>query len=155
MENKDKCYVKFCVLGAPQTGKSSIIERYVDDLFVPSHHPYANIGVQFRTKNIDFGEKICVVQMWDHCHPIDIFIVGSKCDLQSKRVIGREEAIEYANQHASQYFEVSSKDNINIQQKFDELASKYFDSQLNDPLYQQHPLPQQRPPPSRWSCSMQ
>ena len=52
------------------------------------------------------------------------FLVGNKVDLDSKREVSIEEANNYANNAGLIFFEVSAKDNINVNEFFKYLAYK-------------------------------
>ncbi|KAF2075691.1 hypothetical protein CYY_003004 [Polysphondylium violaceum] len=63
----------------------------------------------------------------------ELYIVGNKSDLESHRVINRDEANQLAQDNAAKYIEVSAKDNINVYQSFDEIAKSLFFKKINDP----------------------
>ena len=52
-----------------------------------------------------------------------IIVVGNKTDLEEKREVTKEESENYAKQQGLLYFEVSAKNNSNVQEIFLELAS--------------------------------
>ncbi|KAF2071031.1 hypothetical protein CYY_007652 [Polysphondylium violaceum] len=77
-------------------------------------------------------------------HYQEIYIVGNKIDLESKRMVGREEAKEFAQENGSIYIEISAKDGTNIKETFDEIAKSFFLRKINDEI----PLtPIKGPPP--------
>lgn len=49
-------------------------------------------------------------------------IVGNKCDLQSKRVIAKDQGNEVACKHGIRFMETSAKSNTNIEQAFSALT---------------------------------
>lgn len=54
---------KVVVIGDSAVGKSSIVSRYTDDIFVEDMA--ATIGVDFRVKTVSVGEKKIKLTMWD------------------------------------------------------------------------------------------
>jgi len=52
--------------------------------------------------------------------------VGNKVDLDEKRVIKKEEANQFAEEHNLPYIETSAKDGINIEELFDKSLDKYL-----------------------------
>ncbi|KAF2075695.1 hypothetical protein CYY_003009 [Polysphondylium violaceum] len=79
----------------------------------------------------------------------EVYIVGNKIDLESKRVISREEAIQFAQDNAAQYYEISAKENIDVHQMFDEVGKALFYKKINDPDFSNaKPTPSAPPPKS-------
>ncbi|KAF2075694.1 hypothetical protein CYY_003007 [Polysphondylium violaceum] len=86
----------------------------------------------------------------------EVYIVGNKIDLESKRVISREEAIEFAQDNAAQYYEISAKENINVHQMFDEVGKALFYKKIDDPNFAIiKPKPTPSAPPPKSSCIIQ
>ncbi|CAF0710038.1 unnamed protein product [Brachionus calyciflorus] len=54
---------KIILIGDSSVGKSSIIFRYVDDLFHDSY--VSTIGVDFKTKTINVNDNLLKLQIWD------------------------------------------------------------------------------------------
>ena len=54
------------------------------------------------------------------------FLVGNKIDLEDKRVIKKEEANKFAEEHNLPYIETSAKDGINIEELIDKSLDKYL-----------------------------
>nr|CAI39359.1 rab_A47 [Paramecium tetraurelia] len=55
--------VKILMLGEGAVGKSSLLNRYVDEKF--SENIQATLGVEYRQKILTQGEKQLIVQVWD------------------------------------------------------------------------------------------
>ena len=67
--------------------------------------------------------KIWVEEIEQYDNEPIVFLVGAKCDLnQSKRIVDFEKAKKYAEENDLKYFEISAKDNLNINQIFEEMA---------------------------------
>jgi GTPase SAR1 family protein len=49
-------------------------------------------------------------------------VIGNKLDESGNRAVSTKEGKAYAEQHQMLYYEVSAKDNINIEKAFKELA---------------------------------
>jgi len=74
----------------------------------------------------------------------EIYIIGNKVDLESKRAVSKEEANQFAIDHgAFKYIEMSAKDSINVIETFDEIAKSFFFRRINDPI--PTPLPSSHP----------
>ena len=54
-------------------------------------------------------------------------LVGNKCDLEDKRQVSTEEAMEYAEKNNMEFIEVSAKDKINIEKMFDNSLKNFLD----------------------------
>ena len=54
---------KLVIIGDSGVGKSSILLRFADDTFTDNY--YSTIGVDFRFKCVDIGERKCKLQIWD------------------------------------------------------------------------------------------
>lgn len=53
-----------------------------------------------------------------------MILIGSKKDMEEKREVSNDEALEWANQHNMGYFEVSSKENWNVKEVFEFAVQK-------------------------------
>ena len=77
------------------------------------------------------------VQSWfndinDNCTKNTLVVlVGNKVDLDSKRQVLYEDAVNYANSVGLQYFETSAKNGHNVQKLFDGLVEVYADKIRN------------------------
>ena len=60
-----------------------------------------------------------------------IVLVGNKSDLESKRQVLHEDAVNYANSVGLQYFETSAKSGHNVQKLFNGLVEVYADKVKN------------------------
>ena len=54
------------------------------------------------------------------------FLVGNKTDLEEQRVIQKEEANKFAEEHNLPYIETSAKEGFNIEELFDKSLDKYL-----------------------------
>ena len=54
---------KIVFIGNPSTGKTSLLNRIVNDKFIPDYD--STIGVDFFTKTIYYNESIFKIQLWD------------------------------------------------------------------------------------------
>ena len=77
------------------------------------------------------------VQEWfndinDNCNKSTLVVlVGNKSDLESKRQVLHEDAVNYANSVGLQYFETSAKSGHNVQKLFNGLVEVYADKVKN------------------------
>ena len=55
--------LKYVIIGDPEVGKSSIMERYAHNTFHKNYIP--TIGVDFSSKYIDLNNKTYKIQIWD------------------------------------------------------------------------------------------
>lgn len=56
--------IKLIILGDGIVGKSSILKRFVSDVFEPISTPYT-MGIDFQVKTIDINGKQIKLQVWD------------------------------------------------------------------------------------------
>ena len=61
METKKKL-LKIILLGKNGTGKTSLMNRYVNNKF--SYNYRAPIGADFLTKEIEINNEVCMLQIW-------------------------------------------------------------------------------------------
>ena len=54
---------KLVIIGDSGVGKSCILLRFADDTFTDNY--YSTIGVDFRFKCVEIGERKCKLQIWD------------------------------------------------------------------------------------------
>lgn len=59
---------------------------------------------------------------------IKIVLIGTKCDLDEERVVPIEEGEQLAKENKIQFFETSSKEEINITETFMHIATEIFNS---------------------------
>ena len=59
-----------------------------------------------------------------------IFLVGLKCDLKDHRQVQMSEGIALAKEIGAEYWEVSSKEDINVKELFDRVAVQSFEQSL-------------------------
>ena len=53
-----------------------------------------------------------------------IVLIGNKCDLKDERVVDKEDGEELATKNGFLFFETSCKDNINVEESINAIASK-------------------------------
>ena len=53
---------------------------------------------------------------------VNILLVGNKCDLKDKKVVSKEEAEKFAQEHNLELLETSAKEAINVEQAFVKMA---------------------------------
>lgn len=63
MSNKYDYLIKFVIIGDTNTGKSCLLQRFVDDTYTNDF--ISTIGIDFKVKTINIDDKIIKVQMWD------------------------------------------------------------------------------------------
>ena len=65
MSNKpnNQIRLKFLIIGDSAVGKTSMLLKYTDNFFPESH--LATIGVEFKTKEIEFQDYKISLQIWD------------------------------------------------------------------------------------------
>ena len=56
---------------------------------------------------------------------IRMILVGNKCDIDTYRRVTVEEGKQYAEEYGMSFYEVSVKQNINVNEVFIEIASKF------------------------------
>lgn len=58
-------------------------------------------------------------------------LVGCKCDLESERVVGKAEAMEFSVDNQIEYIEVSGMKNINVNELFELILRKLEEKDVN------------------------
>ena len=64
METKDYYYLfKILIIGDSGVGKSSILSRFAEDVYIDSY--MSTIGLDFKIKTLFVGNKVVKLQIWD------------------------------------------------------------------------------------------
>lgn len=158
--------VKVLMVGDSGAGKTSLVSRYVDDMF--NSTMVSTIGIDFKIKNIVVNNKKIKLQIWDTAgqerfrtitrayyrgamavafvfsldnvtsfnniknwlnivdqntnHLTHKILVGNKSDLKEYSNIETVEITKLAQENNITYIETSAKNNINVDQMFDNLV---------------------------------
>ncbi|OAF65234.1 hypothetical protein A3Q56_07041, partial [Intoshia linei] len=134
--NKKDPTFKILIIGDSGVGKSCIMARFTDGVFNPTF--ISTIGIDFKTKNIDFYGKLIKLQVWDTAgqerfHTITtlyyrgatgIFLMYDITDLKSFQNINRwaQQVDDFAKSNGMHFYETSAKDNINVETIFVSIA---------------------------------
>ncbi|CAH3189806.1 unnamed protein product [Porites lobata] len=62
---------------------------------------------------------------------VEKMILASKCHMEDRRIVSRENGEQLAKEHGVPFFEVSAKKNINIEEAFYKLAEKMLEKKLS------------------------
>jgi len=71
-----------------------------------------------------FAEQICRVRDVDNLNNVPIVVVGNKCDLEEQRAVTTYEGEEWAKGLGVDFFEVSAKQRINVDEAFFQLVRR-------------------------------
>ena len=55
-------------------------------------------------------------------------LIGNKCDLEENRVITTKEGTDFANSNGMKFFETSAKNDINVSEAFQMLATQLIEN---------------------------
>ena len=159
---------KLIIIGDSGIGKSSLLNRFSDNVYTDSY--ISTIGVDFKITTIEIDNKICKLQIWDTAgqerfrtitssyyrgahgimvvfditnrdsftnlpiwlkeiynyanENVKIILIGTKADLDAKRVISYDDAMEFAIDNNMDYIETSAKKDTNIDTAFTTLTKK-------------------------------
>ncbi|KAJ5075479.1 ras-related protein rab-13 [Anaeramoeba ignava] len=62
------------------------------------------------------------------------YLIGTKCECENQRKISKQKAQDFADQFGLKFYEVSSKENINVDESFNQMANDILDNwDLIDP----------------------
>lgn len=159
---------KLIIIGDSGIGKSSLLNRFSDNVYTDSY--ISTIGVDFKITTIEIDNKICKLQIWDTAgqerfrtitssyyrgahgimvvfditnrdsftnlpiwlkeiynyasENVKIILIGTKADLDAKRVISYDDAMAFAIDNNMDYIETSAKKDTNIDTAFTTLTKK-------------------------------
>jgi len=181
LANQDYDYLfKFLLLGDSSVGKTSLMNRYNNDIF--QEYSSMTIGIDFMIKRIEINNKAVKLQIWDTggggerfrsitttyyrgvhgillCYAINnkmsfdnverwmieivrslnnsccVVVVGTKSDLEAERQVSFAEGKGLADSYGLQFFETSSKLNVNVEDSFRYLTENVLD-QKDRPHFQ-------------------
>ncbi len=170
-ENFEYEIFPFIVIGAEMVGKSSLVNRFVDDTF--SENITRTLAIDYKSKKIYSNNITKIIRIWDTagqerynaitqgyyrqgdcvllCFSIIniisfekldyylsmikkyaksnalIILVGTHQDKENIRTVSREDIKDFTNTYTFEYFEISSKTGVGINELFNrciELLSK-------------------------------
>lgn len=148
--------IKIMVIGAQNTGKSSLIHRFVNNKFSQSNdgsmHTKVSVdGISFTLDIIDGQYSHCngdvhlllydltSKQSFDwmrnelrNQQQIPMVVAATKCDLEEHRQIAEMDGISLCKMINIPFFEVSAKNSSNIQQCFHQCFREYLMVKTNE-----------------------
>lgn len=80
------------------------------------------------------GAKKWLNEIKENANDSFIILVGNKTDLEDSRVISKEFADNFSKENNLDYIETSAKDNVNVNNLFENIAKKINDVKANDEL---------------------
>nr|XP_005897471.1 PREDICTED: ras-related protein Rap-1b-like isoform X2 [Bos mutus] len=111
---------KLVVLGSGGVGKSALTIQFVQGIFVEKYDP--TIEDSYR-KQVEVDAQQCMLEILDTAGTVPMILVGSKCDLEDERVVGKEQGQNLARQwNNCAFLESSAKSKINVNEIFYDLA---------------------------------
>ena len=117
------CEIKFKIFDtAGQERFKSISTNYIKKANgillmydISDKNSFNNIGNWMVTIKENAGSKM------------SILLIATKCDLKNERVISKEDGENLAKEYGIHFYETSSKDNINIQKAFYDIAEQVIE----------------------------
>nr|XP_005888417.1 PREDICTED: ras-related protein Rap-1b-like isoform X3 [Bos mutus] len=111
---------KLVVLGSGGVGKSALTVQFVQGIFVEKYDP--TIEDSYR-KQVEVDAQQCMLEILDTAGTVPMILVGSKCDLEDERVVGKEQGQNLARQwNNCAFLESSAKSKINVNEIFYDLV---------------------------------
>ena len=71
---------------------------------------------------------------------ISIVLIATKCDLKEERVVSKENGEQLAKQFGIHFYETSSKDNINVQKAFYDIAEQIIEKNKGKKVFNENNL---------------
>ena len=150
---------KLVLLGDSGVGKSSLLNRYMDEGFFPNQP--CTINADFKIKSLTIDEfSSAQITIWDTCDVADkrsfadldiwleeikkntikedlsIILVGNKIDLKFRN-IKTEDAKNFADKNNLLYCETSSKEGLNVNNAFEMITKEIINKQNNSNICEQ------------------
>ncbi|CAK9298765.1 unnamed protein product [Gordionus sp. m RMFG-2023] len=116
---------KVVVLGKENTGKTSLVEKYLYERFCDAASYQSTIGTAFGAKRMVIDGHSISLGIWK----CKIYLCGTKKDLikqdKTNRRVDYYDALELADENAAQYYETSSKDGDSIDEMFLDVSKAF------------------------------
>ncbi|KAJ5077778.1 ras-related protein [Anaeramoeba ignava] len=159
-ETERRLAFKFVMIGSHAVGKTNILLRFCDKNFNFNIKP--TIGVDFKTKEVQFDGKFISAQIWDTAgqerfqkaltqkesakENAIVMILGNKCDLEQTRQVSKEMGENFAKENNLLFLETSAKDGTNIQNAFQTMIAEVHNAfiQQKEDLQQEKEQEQQK-----------
>ncbi len=139
VKNK-KVVFKVALLGDPAVGKTSLINRYTEEIFKENYQP--TLGVNIFMKKLNINDINVQLAIWDIAGQDEYeltrkfarsdgvnILIGNKVDLKSSNTVSSEKGEGFANEiKASDFIETSAKSGTNVESAFIRLTSQVLEN---------------------------
>lgn len=101
------------------------VHKWLDDVFLNSTNTLSERtnGPQTLPKGNEHGETE---------NPIDVILIGNKCDSESERAVSTKDATDYAKKNKLLFMETSGKTGVHVKQAFNMLVTKIMNRMVKN-----------------------
>ncbi|CAG2101836.1 unnamed protein product [Medioppia subpectinata] len=127
---------KLIIVGDSCVGKTSILQRFHGETYLPASVP--TIGILQVKRNTTQLRHPIIEELSEYFSSmisrigkntrkgVKMVLIGNKCDLRSKREVNAEVAEALAIDYGLKHFETSAKENINLEKAFFQISKDIY-----------------------------